>query len=167
MIFDEENLQIQLLGVFDYYDGKAVSVRVGARPFCALSLRLDSDAQVVLKKEIIALKSRDLAFFPANTPYERQATHDRMIGFHLISRIWLHAILRCCIMCPTKRCCRCLKRHCANGDPECRATATARRRCFIRFLGRFALRWAHSRNPLPPPHKPHSPRLHPILPIRH
>ena len=82
MIFDEENLQIQLLGVFDYYDEKAVSVKVGARPFCALSLRLDSDAQVVLKKETIALKTRDLAFFPANTPYERQATHDRMIGFH-------------------------------------------------------------------------------------
>lgn len=82
MIFDEENLQIQLLGVFDYYDEKAVSMKVGARPFCALSLRLDSDAQVVLKKETIALKTRDLAFFPANTPYERQATHDRMIGFH-------------------------------------------------------------------------------------
>lgn len=81
MIFEQENLQLQLLDVLSFNE-TATSSRTRARPFCALSLRIEGDTEIDLKNKTLRLTSRDLAFFPSNLPYIRRAKYDKMIVFH-------------------------------------------------------------------------------------
>lgn len=82
MIFDHDELQLQLLDILYFDDRTPVTMRTRARPFCALSLRLDGDSSIDLKNGTVSLKTHDLAFFPANVAYTRRAIRDRMIVFH-------------------------------------------------------------------------------------
>lgn len=82
MIFDHDELQLQLLDVLYFDDRAPVAMRTRARPFCALSLRINGDASIDLKNETVSLKTHDLAFFPANVGYMRRARRDNMIVFH-------------------------------------------------------------------------------------
>ena len=81
MIFDQEKLQLQLLDVLYFNDYDSIT-RTRARPFCAISLRLEGDTDIELKNGSIHIGSHDLAFFPANTGYTRRSRHDEMIVFH-------------------------------------------------------------------------------------
>lgn len=81
MIFEQDNLQFQLLDVMSFND-QTCSSRTRERPFCALSLRIEGDTEIDLKNKTLQLRSRDLTFFPANLSYLRRAKYDRMIVFH-------------------------------------------------------------------------------------
>ena len=81
MIFEKNNLQLQLFDVLSFDDYDSLT-RTKARSFCALSLRIEGDTEIDIKNETIRLTSRDLAFFPANLSYLRRSRRDRMIVFH-------------------------------------------------------------------------------------
>lgn len=82
MIFEQENLSMQLLDVM-YFDESGLVVRTKERPFCALSLRIEGDTEIVLKNHTaVRLGTHDLAFFPEELGYVRRAKRDRMIVFH-------------------------------------------------------------------------------------
>ena len=82
MIFDHDDLQLQLKDVL-YFDEKgSKTTKTRARPFCALSLRINGDAKIEKDGRIIHLQKHDLTFFPANTAYMRKAWNDEMIVFH-------------------------------------------------------------------------------------
>ena len=81
MIFEQENLQLQLLDVL-YFNDSDVIMRTKARPFCALSLRLRGDTDIEIKKETVHLGTDDIAFFPANIGYLRRSGIDERIVFH-------------------------------------------------------------------------------------
>lgn len=81
MIFDRDDLQLQLIDVL-YFNEKKMAMRTRARPFCALSLRLSGDTYIEMNDKEIHLVARDLALFPANSGYFRNARDDEMIVFH-------------------------------------------------------------------------------------
>lgn len=81
MIFDHDDLQLQLIDVL-YFNDKSTSMRTRSRPFCALSLRLDGDTYIEMSDRTIHLTAHDLALFPANCAYLRRTRHDEMIVFH-------------------------------------------------------------------------------------
>ena len=82
MFFRQENLQFHLLDVL-YFDETDAVCRTYPRPHCALSLRLDADADIEFRTETLHLKTGDLAFFPPDISYIRRAKRDRMIVFHM------------------------------------------------------------------------------------
>ncbi len=81
MTLTSENLHLQLHDVL-YFDEYNKQTRTKMRSFCALSLRIESDSEIIIRDETIHMTSRDLALFPANLPYLRKARRDRMIVFH-------------------------------------------------------------------------------------
>lgn len=82
MFFDRDDLQFQLMDVLYFkYDGLSV-VKTRARPFCALSLRINGDADIEKNNGNIKLSKHDLTFFPDNLEYTRRALDDEMIVFH-------------------------------------------------------------------------------------
>lgn len=81
MIFEEENLQFQLLDVL-YFEETDLVCKTPPRPFCALSLRLAGDTEIELANDSVYLEGKDLAFFPPNIGYIRHAKQDKMIVFH-------------------------------------------------------------------------------------
>lgn len=81
MIFEQENLQFQLLDVL-YFEEADLVCKTPPRPFCALSLRLAGDTEIELPNESIYLEGGNLAFFPPNIGYVRHAKEDKMIVFH-------------------------------------------------------------------------------------
>lgn len=82
MLFDREQLQIQLLEVLSF-DDNAVTMKTRARPFYALSLRSDGETDIVLQNgNHVRLIGRDLSLFHPNQSYTRYSHHDRRIVFH-------------------------------------------------------------------------------------
>ena len=81
MIFEQENLQLQLLDVL-YFNESSVAMRTRPRPFCAISLRLEGETEIELPHGKIRLVSHDLAFFPANLGYMRRTRNERKIAIH-------------------------------------------------------------------------------------
>jgi len=81
MIFEQNNLNFQLLDVL-YFDNSEVLMHTQARSFCALSLRIDSEATIDFRNKRIHLTSRDLTFFPSDFGYIRRSKRDKMIVFH-------------------------------------------------------------------------------------
>ncbi|MBQ8508730.1 MAG: helix-turn-helix transcriptional regulator [Clostridia bacterium] len=81
MIFDQDNLQFQLLDVL-WFDESNVAYRTRARTFFALSLRMEGDTDVELRGRDIHFTAGDLACFPPNTEYTRRSRRDIMIVFH-------------------------------------------------------------------------------------
>lgn len=82
MLFDREDLQIQLLEVLSF-DDDAVTMKTRARPFYALSLRSDGETDIVLQNgKNIRLIGRDMSLFHPNLSYTRYSHHDRRIVFH-------------------------------------------------------------------------------------
>ena len=82
MLFDREQLQLQLLEVLSF-DDDAVTMKTRARPFYALSLRSDGDTDIVLQNgKAVRLIGRDLSLFHPNLSYTRYSHHDRRIVFH-------------------------------------------------------------------------------------
>ena len=81
VIFDHDDLQLQLIDVL-YFKDSSTGMRTRARPFCALSLRLDGDTNIEMNGRVIHLAARDLSLFPANISYLRRAKNDEMIVFH-------------------------------------------------------------------------------------
>lgn len=85
MIFDQENLQLELLDVLAFNDTDFV-YRTRARPFFALSLRMEGDTNVELRGENYHFVSGDLVCFPPGVEYTRRARRDSMIVFHFYAR---------------------------------------------------------------------------------
>lgn len=82
MVFQQEDLQLQLLDVLYFDDGDIVN-RTKGRPFCALSLRMEGDTQIVPNRgQTVRIGTHDLAFFPADFGYNRISHGDRRIVFH-------------------------------------------------------------------------------------
>ena len=59
VIFDHDDLQLQLIDVL-YFKDSSTGMRTRARPFCALSLRLDGDTNIEMNGRVIHLSARDL-----------------------------------------------------------------------------------------------------------
>lgn len=81
MFFEQNNLNIQLLGVLQF-DEAEVAMRTAPRSFCALSLRIEGDTDIEFQNRRIHLSSHDLTFFPPYLGYLRRARRDNMIVFH-------------------------------------------------------------------------------------
>ncbi len=81
MLFDHDNLSFDLLDVLEFDDTDTVS-RTKERSFCALSLRMEGDSDILCRGRTVTMRDRDLAFFPANLAYLRKTRRDRMIVFH-------------------------------------------------------------------------------------
>ena len=81
MFFDEARLPVRLLAVLEL-DERDTICRTAPRPFCALSLRAEGDTEIRYRGGSVRLRSRDLAFIPANLEYVRKTARDRMTVFH-------------------------------------------------------------------------------------
>ena len=80
MIFEQEELQIQLLDILYFCDDDVV-MKTKARPFCALSLRMKGDTEIEAGGKTLRFGDHDLAFFPANVGYVRRSRHDERLVF--------------------------------------------------------------------------------------
>jgi len=81
MVYDHENLQLQLLDVLMFDDTSCI-MHARGRSFCALSLRMEGDTDITYGRNRMHMSSRDLAFFPANLDYTRYIKRDKLIVFH-------------------------------------------------------------------------------------
>lgn len=81
MIWDCDDLKPELVDMY-YADEQTPHTVKCALSCCALSLRLDSEAQIETATQMLSLKTQDLAFFPPKLSYVRRAKKDRMIVFH-------------------------------------------------------------------------------------
>ena len=81
MVFHQDDLQFQLLGVFAF-DEVDVVCKTYPRGHCAISLRIDADTDIEFQTETLHFETGDVAFFPPECGYTRRTRRDRMIVFH-------------------------------------------------------------------------------------
>ena len=82
MIFDNPRASFSFLSAIRYSDngGKFYN---NSRPFCFLSYRINSDAEIVSGKQKIPVTSGDITFFPASASYCRRSVTDDLISVSL------------------------------------------------------------------------------------
>lgn len=81
MILNRDDLKPELVDIY-YADETAPHTVQSIQSCCALSLRLESEAEIETATQKLHLQSQDITFFPPNLPYTRRATKDRLIVFH-------------------------------------------------------------------------------------
>jgi len=81
VIFEQETLAFKILDVF-YLELDNSKMQVANRNFDALSLRLDADATIESKAEIMEMSGGSVCFFPADVNYTRISKKDHLIVVH-------------------------------------------------------------------------------------
>ena len=82
MIFSQKDLNFSILDVMAFESGNVVCHNK-KRSYCALSLRIKSDAQIIHKGKVTNLSDGAVTYFPAETDYIRKSKYDKLIAVHL------------------------------------------------------------------------------------
>ena len=81
MIYNDDDLSFRILTV-DLFTHKSGVFDVDARPFAAFSYRLTGDAKFEVAGKSFYVKSGDILYIPANTPYKVEYSSSESIVVH-------------------------------------------------------------------------------------
>ena len=82
MIFSENDLSLNILDVMEFESKRTVCYNK-KRNYCALSLRIKADTQILWSGKSLKLSDGSLTFFPSGIGYTRKCEYDSMIVIHL------------------------------------------------------------------------------------
>ncbi len=81
MFFENEIISFNILDVIEL-NQKNIRLNNSGRNFCALSIRLNSDALLISGQKQYKMSDNSVSFVPANLDYERIAENDELIVVH-------------------------------------------------------------------------------------
>ncbi len=85
MFFAENELSLELLGVFKLKRREMSSKCAEARNYDSISLRLDGRGHFKTEGEKISVKKGDLLYIPKNAQYEQKTSYETVIAVHFIN----------------------------------------------------------------------------------
>lgn len=85
MFFSDNELSVELLGVFKLKREEMSSKSTGARNYDSISLRLHGRANFKTEKENFSVKKGDLLYIPKDAQYNQKTSGESVIAIHFIN----------------------------------------------------------------------------------
>lgn len=85
MFFSENELSLELLGVFKIKRSETAIKSFDKRHYDSLSVRLEGRGQFKTEKETVTVKEGDVLYLPKNASYEQKTSGETVIAIHFIN----------------------------------------------------------------------------------
>ncbi|MBQ8741767.1 MAG: helix-turn-helix transcriptional regulator [Clostridia bacterium] len=85
VLFDDNDLTVEIVGVFKLTRDEYTHKSLGARAYSSLSIRTEGSARFVSEDESFDLETGDIIYIPSNARYEQYTHGETIIAVHFIN----------------------------------------------------------------------------------